>query len=320
LSYFRKSLFWVIALVVLGGGFYLIDERVEEAGRIKEASLRLFPFDGAEVTAFWIARHGEGFRARGVRAKDGWWLAEPLRAKGDDEAIGALLRNITGSPKDAVLFENPTPAKLRELGLDTPGLELGLVAGDRSMVVRFGNKGPTHNVTYAMFEGEPKVYRVHSDVRKQADLDVHALRDKTVLSFDPPSLKRLELKRLGKDTVVVVHDRGRWDMAEPEPAHAAMAAVLETLYMLKDSQVKAFIEEAPADLAPYGLDSPRITVSILETGQEGAWTLSIGAKDRTRRGYFARTGRTENVILLEESVVNGLLADADRWRAPDGGA
>jgi hypothetical protein len=320
LSFFRKSLFWVIALVVLGGAFFITDDRVEEAERVEAFNLRLLPFEGADVTALWIGRPGEDRPTRLLRQADGWWLVEPLRARGDDKAIGDLLRNITGTRKDAVLFEQPTQAKLGELGLRPPALELGLITGEGRAVLRFGGAGPTHNVAYAMFEDDPRVYRIHADVMTQVDVELRALRDKTVLAINPTGLRRMELARRGKDKVVITHDRGRWDMRQPTAARAAMAAVLETLYLVNEAEVKAFIDEAPTDLGRYGLDAPRITLSIEEKERDGRQTLSIGAKDRKRRGYFARRDGAANIILLEEAVVNALLADADKWREPDDGA
>lgn len=317
--FFRKTLFWIIALVVLGGSFYFIDDRAIEAERAEEARLRLLSFTAADVTTFWIAEGGGHVRARAARTNEGWWLTEPTRAKGDDQTIETLLGNVAGSRKDAVLFEDPTPEKLAELGLDAPGLELGLFVGGDSTVIRFGDRGPTNNVTYAMFGGDPRVYRIHSDVRKQSDIEIYDLRDKTVLSFDPIAMARFELNRKGMDNVVLLHDRGRWDLAEPEAVRASMDAVLETLYLIRNAEVKAFIDEAPADLAPFGLDSPVITVTITEAGSDDPGVLFIGAKDRKRRGYFAMTAGAANVFLVEEKLVNGLRADAGKWKNPDNG-
>lgn len=318
--FFRKTLFWIIALVVLGGGFYLIDDHALEADRAEQARLRLLPFTAADVTAFWIAEASGRVRVRASRTSEGWWLTEPMRARGDDQTIEKLLENIAGSRKDAVLFEQPTGEKLAELGLDAPGLELGLFVGGDSTVIRFGDKGPTHNVAYAMFEGDPRVYRIHSDVRKQSDIEIHDLRDKTVLAFDPIAMARFELERKNADNVVVLHDRGRWDLAEPEVAQASMNAVLETLYLIRNSEVKAFIDEAPADLAPYGLDSPVITVTITEAESDDPVVLSIGAKDRKRRGYFAMAAGAANIFLVEEKLVNGLRADAGKWKSTESGS
>lgn len=321
MSFFRKSVFWVIALVVLGGGFVLVNDRVEHASRVREASLRLFPFEPKDVTGFWIRKKGKGVLARIVRTADGWRIEEPLAAQGDAEAIEKLLGNTVNARKDAVLFESPDPAKLAELGLDSPGLEMGFRVGGGSTVIRFGVLGPTHNVTYAMLDEDSRVYRIHSDVREEANTSVYALRDKTVLSFDPARLRRLTLERNGMGRVTILRDdQGRWDMTEPDRTRASMVRVLQTLYEIRNAQVKAFVDEAPAGLAPYGLDAPRIRVSVLEQGQEKAQVLTIGTKDRTRRGYFAKAGRGTNVFVVEEGLVNALLADPDRWKDKGGGA
>lgn len=320
MSFFRKSLFWLIALVVLGGAFFLFNERDEQALILRQADLRLFSFQPAEVTEFWIRKQETGLLIRVVSGAEGWRLQEPLAVPGDQEAIGKMLENVVNARKDAVLFEAPDPAKLKELGFDEPSLEMEFRTAGGTTLIRFGGIGPTNNVAYAMLDGDPKVYRIHADVRQEVDTSVYALRDKTVLAFDPAKLRRLTLERKGMDRLTVLHDdRGRWDMTEPERTRASMAHVLETLYGIKNAEVKDFVDEAPATLAPYGLDDPRIRVSILEQGQQEAWVLSIGAKDRTRRGYFAKTDREARVFVVEEDMVNGLLADKANWRDQDSG-
>jgi len=313
LKLFKKTIFWFIALAALFGASLLIEDRVEEAERVEETNLKLFPFEIGDVTEFWIKTSKNGIRARVAREKDGWWLNQPLSAKGDDEDIAKMLMNVVMSRKDAVLFENPSPAKLTELGLSEPNLEIAFRTGNGLTTLQFGDKGPTLNVTYGKFKGDAAVYRIHSDVKREADASVYALRDKSTLAYDPLKLSRLEIARRAKDTVVIVHDRGRWDMIRPEQVRADHAKVLETLYAIKDTPVKAFIDDEPADLVRYGLETPIITVTISEQGKKEAQVLRIGSRDRKRRGYFAKSNRARNVVLLEEKLVKSLLADKDRW-------
>jgi hypothetical protein len=200
------------------------------------------------------------------------------------------------------------------LGLAEPNLEIAFRTDNGFSTLQFGNKGPTLNVTYGRFKGDTAVYRVHSDIRTEADTTVYALRDKSTLAYNPLKLSRLEIARRGKDTVVIVHDRGRWDMIQPERARADHAKVLETLYAIKDTPVKAFVDEEPADLARYGLARPGITVTIREQGTTDARILRIGGKDRKRRGYFANSNSAPNVVLLEEKLINSLLAGKERWK------
>jgi hypothetical protein len=122
----KKTVFWIIALVALAGGFFLIDEQVEEVNKATEASLRLFPFGPHDIQTFWIESRTDGLRARLVKEDEAWWLIKPIRAKADGPFIEKLLSNIVKARKDAVLFENPQPAKLEELGCQIPGRSQGL--------------------------------------------------------------------------------------------------------------------------------------------------------------------------------------------------
>lgn len=310
----KKTVFWVITLVSLTGAFYLIDERVEDVNKIHQASLRLFPFEPEDLQAFWIRSRNDGLRVRLEKKDDTWWLQKPIQAKADGPFIKKFLSNIVKARKDAVLFENPQADKLEELGLASAELEMGFETSAGTTIIQFGHKGPTHNIAYARFQGDPKVYRIHSDVKKEADKHVYDLRDKTILDFDPLKLSRLDIQRKDRDNIVIQHHKGRWNMLQPQRSRAAMSKVLETLYEIKNSPVKAFIAENPADLKPYGLDAPGIKLTILEQENSTPQRLLIGAKDRTRRGYFAKANDSQAVFLIEEPLVNALLVTADKWQ------
>jgi hypothetical protein len=307
LNFGRKTVFWLIVLIVLGGAFHVFDRRQETSRQARQAELRLLPFTADEVGEFWIENAGEGLHIRALRGSDGWQLVQPLSTRGDALAIDMLLGNIVGARKDALLFAQAEPAKLAELGLDARATEMGLRTAAGETVLVLGERGPTHNVAYLMFKGRPEVYRIHADLRREATREVFALRDKTLVDFDPLALRRLEIARQGAPAVVVEHEQGRWNLVEPLPGRASMAKVLELLYALKNGQVKAFVDEAPAALAPYGLDAPMLRLTIRAQQHDAVQVLAIGAKDRARRGYFARSNQRPQVFDVEEDLVNTIL-------------
>ena len=313
MNFTRKTLFWVITLVFLAGSFHLLDREAEETKRVAEIKQRLFPFDAAQVESFQIVDAGE-VRARVNRDGEGWRLETPLAAKGDKKAIDTFLLNVLQARRDAVLFDAPSPEKLAELGLDQPGLEIAFTVQGRTTAIAFGNKGPTNNVSYARFKGRTEVLRIHSDVKQEADQSVYQLRDKTVVDFVPLETVRMELLRRGQKPVIVHHEQDRWDMIEPEQARAAMANVLETLYTVKNGEIKAFIHENPEDPAVYGLDEPAIVLALLHKDAQQPQRLLIGNKDRAQRGYFAKREGEPVVFLLEEPLVHNLMADHGKWR------
>lgn len=312
MNFTKKTLFWVIVLIGLAGTFYFVDEKEEANQRVIEASLRLLPFTVDGLSEFWINNIKENSQIKVVHNQDGWQLVQPLYAKGDKKAIEDFLNIIVTARKDAVLFSKPEPAKLKELGLGNPAIEMGLKSGDKEIVIVFGEKGPTLNISYAMFKGQPEVYRVHSDLKVEASAEVYAFRDKTILDFDPMKLRRLEIERTGEPMTVVENDNGKWNMLKPVRARASMEKVLETLFTVKNGEIKAFVEEKPSDHSVYGLTAPSLQLTIYQQDKQQPFVLAIGKKDRARRGYFAITNQAENVFDVEESVVKTILLNMDK--------
>jgi len=316
-SLFKKTLFWVIVLIALGGGFLLFDQRQETVKAAREAELKLLPIAVKDVSEFWINRGSEKFELRAERTPEGWRLTKPLSAPGDAKAIEKLLTNIITARKDAVLFATADAAKLAELGFGEQDAEMGIKAAGVETVMILGEKGPTHNISYLMFKGRPEVFRVHSDLKKETGKDAYALRDKTILDFDPVKMRRLEIAKRGEPRVVVEQDRSRWNLLEPAPGRASMAKVLELLYAVRNSEIKAFASEEPGDLAPYGLAHPLLQISIQQEGQAMPHILTIGDKDRAHRAYFARTNRVKKIIDVDEELVNTVLLGMNSLGEPE---
>ena len=312
MNFTKKTLFWFIVLITLSGVFFFFDKKEEEVKQLKEEQLKLLPTATKDISEFWINFIKENRQIKVAREKDGWQLVQPLSVKGDTKAIEKLLTNVVTSRKDAVLFEKVEHAKLVELGLGDPEVEMGLKSANGETVIVFGERGPTNNVAYAMFKGRPEVYRVHSDLKKEVSQDTYALRDKTILDFDPAKMRRLEIVRKGMSRVVIVQSESKWNMLEPTTGMASMAKVLEYLYAIKNGEIKAFADESPADLAPYGLSSPMLQLTIYQEKKEKPYILVIGDKDRARRGYFAKVNQMEKVFDVEEGLVNTLLSNTDK--------
>lgn len=312
MNFTKKTLFWFIVLILLSGAFFFFDKKEEAVKQLKEEKLKLLPTAVKDISEFWVSNLKENTQIKAVREKDGWQLVQPLSAKGDVKVIEKLLTNVVTSRKDAVLFEKVEHAKLVELGLGSPEVEMGLKSESGETVIVFGERGPTNNVAYAMFKGRPEVYRVHSDLKKEVSKDVYALRDKTILDFDPTKLRRLEIVKNGKRSVIIEQNQAKWNMLEPVAGIASMAKVLEYLFAIKNGEIKAFADEAPADLAPYGLVSPMLQLTIYQEQQEKPYVLIIGGKDRTNRGYFAKINQAKKVFVVEEALLETLILNMDK--------
>lgn len=315
MSFFKKTLFWLIVLAALGGLVYVFDTEFEKKEQQVEQARLLFTFSPDSVTEIEIRQGEQKIVCR--KEKAGWAVVEPLLAPADAEAIGKLLKQATAARSDAILFENPGPDKLRELQLDKPTLEMAFkVQGDsRPHRVFFGSRAPTENVAWAMLEGDPKVHRVHADVRAEAELTVYDLRHKTILPLDPLKMAMVEFVREGQSVVVEQPSEGRWEVLKPEKGIANIPKVMEVLYKIKTSKIKQFIQEdvKVEELKQYGLDKPRAKFTLWAGEKELPQALLVGDRDKVNRGLFAKRANAPNVFLLEEDFLDVLPLDFGRF-------
>jgi len=310
----RNTIFWLLIMVLVGGAYYYFDHQSAETRKTQEAALKLFPFKPAEITGIRILSSGES-PLRLLRDKETWWLKEPLEVKGDSGTIETMLKNIVGARNDGVLFEKPEPAKIRELGLDEPGLSMGFITASGETVINFGLKGPTHNVTYAQLQGDHRVFRIHSDVASEARKTLYDLRDKTIFDFDPMKIVWIQIDQGDKRMRINQDIPGKWDFNSPKVGPASMERVLETLYRLKESKVKMF-PDTKDPLDSIGLNPPIIRLSLGEGSGQNAVVriLNIGGRDTINRGYFARIQDAGEAVVVEEGLVHHLSQDAGFWR------
>lgn len=319
MTFFRKTLFWVIALTALSGTFLFFDRKQETLRQTREAETKLLPFAVKDVTEFWISDRRGKPRIRVVRGLHGWQMTQPLDAHGDTKAIERFLTNVVSARKDAILFTQAETSKLAALGFGSHEIEMGLKSGGEETVIVFGDRGPTNNIAYVMFAGKPEVYRVHADLKTEVSKDAYAFRDKTVLDFDPLRMRRLEIVRKSAPRVIVEHHQGNWNMLEPARSRASMAKVLEILYAVRNGEIKTFTDENPAVLTPYGLSSPMLQLTIHQEQQETPYMLLIGDKNRAVRGYHARTNLQKTVFGVDEDMVNTILSAMEKLSEIDAG-
>ncbi|HHL39705.1 MAG TPA: DUF4340 domain-containing protein [Deltaproteobacteria bacterium] len=306
MRFFKKTIFWVIILAAIGGSFYIFDRKMEDKKAQEELQRRLFLFRPSDVVSFTIKRRGEDVVKQARRTEDGWVVTAPVEAAGDGEEIEAFLRNLVDARMDAVLFDEAPAEKLEEMGLADPYLVVELRTDSFTRTVRFGDKGPTHNVAFAMIEGDPRVLRIHSDIMTDSDLDLYDLRDKSIVRFEPTRVKSFDVRWRDGTRVFVEHPKeGVWNALELPEGRTDFVKVMELLVQLKKGKVKAFVDEAPEDPAAYGMDDPRVRI-VFHDEHGVRHTLEIGARDKVNRGYYARRGGEQAVFSVEEVLYNAI--------------
>jgi len=95
--------------------------------------------------------------------------------------------------------------------------------------------------------------------------------------------------------VEVAREGGRWTIRKPKPLEADATAVSEFLRTLLLAQVSRVVDENGTDLKAYGLDTPRLTVS-LRLGS-GTQTVRVGDAGPLSATLYAKRDDSPKVLL-----------------------
>lgn len=308
MRFFKKTIFWVIILLALSGLFYFFEEKVTEKEMAEEAKRLLFSFDPSDITGFSITK-GETVIAV-KKGSSGWVIDKPVIAYADQTAVEDLLNRTVKAKIDGVLFDEAPADKLKELGLEPPFIAVSFTTSSGVISLSLGDRGPTQNVSFALLNNDKRVFRVHADVRSEIDKTLYDLRDKAVVAIDPKALKQVEILWQDRNGIIIQHPlENVWDTQGLPTGKTDDTKLFAFLYGLKEAKAKAFIDENPQDLMPYGLTKPKLKIKFIDN-KNLLQTLLVGDKDKKLRGFYAKRGGDRNVFLLEEDFLDNVPDEA----------
>jgi hypothetical protein len=229
--------------------------------------------------------------AAGVKGADEWQLTAPLAAPADREAISGLLEKLHAAKIKE--FVTDAPKSLAEYGLDRPArltLGVGEEASRTVRTLRFGKAVPGKKAVYAQREGDGAVFLVEEELWKSIPDSAMAFRDKTVFAYDRGKLERVEIES-PKGKVALALQDGKWRITAPVTLPADEGAMSQVLFKARDLRARDFVSEDAKRLATYGLDKPRVRITVWEKEAKEPKTLLLAAAREKDRAYASVVGQ-----------------------------
>ena len=250
----------LLALVALALGafiwFYEIEGEAERA-RAAEADKQLFA--GLEDSSIeWIALETTDDVAARAERRDGrWWLTSPFEFPADAVALDAMAGALADLTHEQAI-ESDQPLSVYGLGEGAQRVEFG-TSGDR-YALRIGNKAPLGSNTYVARGADDAVFTVPTWRTNALSDELLELRDRRVLAFDLPSVRRITASWPG-GRVVAERDGEGWRLREPLDGPADRDRIEALLSDLTYLRTDGFVDE-PLDDEQAGLDPPDFAVSL----------------------------------------------------------
>jgi hypothetical protein len=215
---------------------------------------------------------------------DEWTLSEPEKMKAKKSVINASLRTLTTLAAKKIIDE---PEKEGDpYGLDKPeviveleGKKLQqtlLVGSSTEKEVKEEKKPGAPALTpdrYARIKGRDAVYVIEGVTLKNLKKDPEEYKDKALLSFEPARIEKVSVSLEGRTYTASLDTDKTWNLESPSKGKAESWAVTGIIWTIRDLEWKALKKDASASLAEFGLDSPKLLVSLTKKGQAEPLTL-----------------------------------------------
>ena len=321
----------VLFVLVAGLGVYLYVHELPQAAREGKKE-KLLGVDKDTVTGLTLVYPDREIE---LRRNDGVWrLARPVDAPADDASVKSLLSTLTEAEVQRTLDE--MPSDLAPFGLDKPTVTAKLTVKDGAppAAVAVGKNTAIGGKTYVRKGEEPKLYLTTSSIGFALNKQVKDLRDKQLLAFKDDDVTRVEIRPQQGDAVTLVRREppAKDDAAkEAKPAAPTKDAswtvspgdhpadpteVRSYLSSLRSTRATDFPDDAPADLAKYGLATPRLAVTVT-SGKDGpTQTLLLGGEssEGSQKQVYAKRADQPTVYALGDWSFRSLGKIAPQFR------
>jgi hypothetical protein len=310
---FARLLIAAVVLAGLGGLLYW-SNRAEEAKAGKpdpKAAPKILDLKEAEIKQIEI-RHRDGEMT--VVQRDGsgkWSITAPQPLAADQSAVSAITTAASTLSSDRVVDENAS--NLASYGLDPARVGITLTMADgKTHVLRIGEDTPTEGGSYAMLDGDKRLFTIASSSKTGLDKQAKDLREKHLLVFDQDKLSRVELEVSGKPPLEFGRAGTDWQILKPKPMRADGFQVDELVRKLKDAAMD--VETDPKTAATAFAGGQKTAVAKV-TGAEGTLTFEVRkAKSGTADDYYAKSSTLDGVYKITKEVGDGLNKSLEDFR------
>ena len=234
---------------------------------------RLFRIDPNVVDGISLVGP-EGTVLVAERQRGRWRIVEPIKDDANGGSLQNLLARLGRLEADSVYDESPSAESLTSCGFDDNTWTITLKSGNMERAVVFAPKelGPSAAVFCRRVGGEAVLLTGRSQFNSlPTELDRFRLRQ--IFPQVREHVQSVTVEGTGGRRLVLKRDKGQYfSIREPFNASADnmsdgdMTPVARFFSSLFSIEAKGFVtdgtEELPADLAPFGLDEPRIRVSV----------------------------------------------------------
>jgi hypothetical protein len=307
----RGLLVAVVLLAALGVGVYFSNkEKAAEAAKPPaDAPPKILALTEGDITKVTLKKKGADETVL-EKANGKWQITAPKPYPADQDTASQLVASTANVSGDRVVEDNKA-SNLSAYGLNSPMLEVDITGkGGKVSKLKIGDDTPTNSGSYAIVDGDPRVFTVASYVKTGVDKSLNDLRDKRLLRFDQDKLSRVELIAKKQD-IEFGRDKDQWQIVKPKPLRADGLQVDEMLRKLKDAKMDLTLSDDDAKKAAAGFASGTPVATVKLTDPSGTQEIEI---HKNKDDYYAKSSVAPGVFKTTPELGAGVDKALDDFR------
>ncbi len=264
-----------------------------------------------------------------VKSGEEWVLEQPIRGRTDKAKVEALLQAACNIYTENYVSDDDR--NLRIYGLAQPQLTLAITtekkppatqpastqpaasqpvatqpAEVKTTTILVGAKAGTQY--FAKLADQTSVFQVSDAVFKAMNVPLLDVRDKSIAQVEQPRVRGLDIT-VGGESVMLVKQNDRWQMAGALVGPAETSAVNDLVKALAQTKATAFEDEPRPELTQYGFENPRARIRVVCEGKIEPAEILVGANTPSGEMTFVRNNADGAIAIVKKTEADALVVE-----------
>ena len=272
---YRTTLIIIVLLIVIASTYFLFFDEQEETSRIKPTISEVYELPREDISRFQLSYSDTSYQTIDVLKDDEgmWRITSPFVTDADLSRVNTVLDDFV----DKRIRQTFEVAEYDQYGLESPTITVQLWKKKDGNPLTFliGNKGVNYSV-YIKEQTEQHIFIIESSALDDLAISTTDIRSRSVITFNPDSITEIVFQK--PEPFMCVKKGDSWIMTSPISVNADSDDIRYILSELQTMQVSSFEldgDSVKTSLVKYGLDTPRIHITLKDT--EKSYGLAVAS-------------------------------------------
>ena len=233
-----------------------------------------------------------------------WTLLEPVKDRADSMTLNQLFTTAERLKHDARIDKpgaEGDKSQVKEFGLSGSATRLTFTGKDKPLELVLGKESAVEGKIYAKVEGLEPVYVIPNELKTQISKKADDFRDRKLSDVTTSLVEKVLIKSSAGEIELEKKDR-HWGLVKPLKARGDDSKVGDLIAQATTARIDSFVADS-ANLASFGLQEPRGSITLFVEGSKEPSVLQIGAQPKDEKEkVYAKLSSRDAVLVLPKSV------------------